>query len=172
MSAWTSELLAASHDLSAFDCGQQSLDEWLRSTALRAQDAHVTRTYVWTGRDDPTVVAYYSVAPTQLMRSDLSRGQTGGFTVVPAYLLARLALDKSLQGQGLGSELLIDALEVIVTASRHSGGRLIVVDAIDGAAVAFYRRHDFEPIKNDDQRLVMKVATAHQALNITPTDAR
>lgn len=128
---------------------------------------------MWTA-GDARVVAYYSIAPTQIVRGDLSRGQTGGFTVVPAYLLARLALDKSLQGQGLGSQLLIDALEVIVKASRRSGGRLIVVDAIDDAAVAFYRRHDFEPVKNDDRRLVMKIATARQALgtvsmSVTPS---
>lgn len=165
MSQWTSEPLSSGHDLTSFACGQQSLDEWLRSTALRAQAADVARTYVWTA-GDARVIAYYSIAPTQIVRGDVSRRQTGGFTVVPAYLLARLALDRSLQGRGLGSQLLIDALEVIVEASRHSGGRLVVVDAIDDAAAAFYRRYDFEPVKNDDHRLVMTVATARRALGM------
>lgn len=165
MTEWISEPLSTEHDLSSFDCGQPSLDEWLRSTALRAQTANVTRTYVWTG-DGRKVVAYYSVAPTQVSREELSGSVAGGFSVVPAYLLARLALDRSLQGQGLGAELLVDALGVIVEASGLGGGRLIVVDAIDDGAAAFYRRHDFRPVKGDDKRLVMKVSTARQALDL------
>jgi GNAT superfamily N-acetyltransferase len=88
----------------------------------------------------------------------------GGVEVVPAYLLARLALDQSLHGQGLGSELLIDALQVIVAAAETAAGRLILVDAIDDAAHAFYRHHDFVPIAGG-RRLAMKVATARAAIN-------
>lgn len=82
----------------------------------------------------------------------------------PAYLLARLALDGSLCGQGLGGQLLRDALEVIVAAANHAAGRLIVVDAIDDAAAAFYRHYGFQPVTGDPRRLVMKVATARNAL--------
>jgi len=82
---------------------------------------------------------------------------------VPGYLLARLALDVSLHGQGLGSELLIDALQVTVAAGDRAGGRLIVVDAIDQEAHDFYRHHGFVPIAGA-RRLAMKVATARGAL--------
>lgn len=78
-------------------------------------------------------------------------------------LLARLALDESRHGHGLGSELLIDALQVIVGASEAVGGRLIVVDAIDQAAHDFHRHHDFVPMAGE-RRLAMKVATARAAI--------
>jgi predicted N-acetyltransferase YhbS len=91
---------------------------------------------------------------------------------VPAYLLARLALDLSLQGQGLGGELLVDALGRIVAAADVAGGRLIVVDAIDEAAAAFYARHDFRSVRGaaasvSPRRMAMKIATARSALGVS-----
>lgn len=164
MTVWTSAALTTAHDLARFDCGNDVLNDWLKNQAARSQQANTARTYVWTAVSDPVVLAYYSIAPTQIVRAELSSGQAGGYSVVPAYLLARLALDRSLQGQGLGAELLVDALQMIVNAASVGGGRLIVVDAIDDVAAKFYRYHDFQPVKGNPHRLVMKISTARQAL--------
>lgn len=85
---------------------------------------------------------------------------------IPAILLAKLALDQSVQGQGLGSELLIFALRTIVEAVRRAGGRLVIVDAIDDAVRRFYEHHDFQPLPGDDRRLVLKLSTAAKALGL------
>lgn len=164
MSAWISAPLSREHQVEAFGSGQEDLDRWLVDQALRAQSAGTARTTVWIDPVAPTVLAYYSVAPTQVGISELpSRSFAGGYSVVPGYLLARLALDRSLQGQGLGAELLFDALTRITDAASRAGGRLIVVDAIDDDADRFYRHHDFQPI-DGSRRLVMKIATAQAAL--------
>lgn len=163
MSEWISELLRPEHVTTDFRCGHPSLDDWLRLYALRAQRSGTARTYVWTRPDDVVVTAYYAITPTQVQRQGVPRSMSGGVHVVPGYLLARLALDESLHGRGLGSELLLDALQVIVTAARTAAGRLIVVDAIDEAAFDFYRHHDFLPIAGE-RRLAMKVATARAAV--------
>lgn len=114
--------------------------------------------------ENRVVVAYHAIAPTQLARCDLpSRSLSAGCSQVPGYLIARLAFDRSLQGEGLGTELLLDALERIVGAAAIAGGRLIAVDAIDERARAFYAHHDFRPVEGSS-RLVMKVATARSAL--------
>jgi GNAT superfamily N-acetyltransferase len=155
------------HDVGAFRCGKPPLDAWLSGQALRAQESRTARTYVWTRAGSPAALAYYSIAPTQIARTEITRSPAGGYTVIPGYLLARLALDERLHGQGLGSELLADALERIVEAARTGGGRLIVVDAIDDAAHAFYRRHDFVAIAGS-MRLYLKVATAEAALGNRP----
>jgi ribosomal protein S18 acetylase RimI-like enzyme len=81
-------------------------------------------------------------------------------------LLAKLALDRSVQGQGLGSELLVVALETIVEAARRVGGKVMVVDAIDEAAAAFYERHDFVATPSDPHRLVRKLSTIAKALDL------
>ncbi|WP_144022808.1 hypothetical protein [Asanoa hainanensis] len=133
--------------------------------ARRAQSAGTSRTYVWTREHSDEVVAYYSVAPTQVERAGLTAGQAGGFSVVPAYLLTRFALDRSLQGQQLSDDLLLDAMELITKAASAAGGRLIVVDAINSRVAEYYQRRGFQPIKGDPLRLVMKVETAKRALS-------
>lgn len=141
-----------------------TLDAWLRDHALRSDAAGIARTVVWTGSDDLTVVGYHAVAPTQVTRVDIpGRSLTAGYTTIPGYLIARLALDGSVHKQGLGTELLYDALRRIVAAADRAGGRLILVDAIDEQARAFYRHHDFQEIVGS-ARLVIKVSAAVAAI--------
>jgi len=164
VSVWTSEALDVRHDLAHLDCAREELDRWLLREALRAQASRSAHTTVWTRPADPVAVAFYSLAPTQFARDDLpSRSLAGGYSVVPGYLVARLALTRSLHGQGLGTQLLLDALERVVGAAANAGGRLIAVDALDEDAHRFYAHHDFQPIQGS-RRLVMKVATARAAL--------
>jgi GNAT superfamily N-acetyltransferase len=168
VSGYLSQVLGETHHLDAFTCGKGSLDEWLRNQALRAQGAGTARTYVWTRPDSRDVSAYFSIAPTQIVRSEAPRPLTGGYSVIPAYLLARLVLDRALHGRGLGGDLLLDALARIVDAAAVGGGRLIVVDAMDEQAAAFYRRHDFVRV-GGSSRLYLKVATARSVL-VRPSD--
>lgn len=151
------------HDLTTFNCGNTDLDEWLRRHASTAT-GQGTRTYVLVDGDGP-VVGYFAIAPHLLARDDapkrLARGAPGQ---IPAILLAKLALDASVHGQGLGSELLVFALDVVVTAARRAGGRVVVVDAIDDDACAFYEHHDFDLLPGKAQRLVMKLSSAAKAL--------
>jgi GNAT superfamily N-acetyltransferase len=165
VSDWTSQPLGEHHDLAQLDCGRDQLDRWLLNEAQRAQAAGTAHTTVWTGPDDPVVVAFYAIAPTQFMRTDLpSRSLSAGYSAIPGYLIARLALSQALHGQGLGTQLLLDALERIAAAATNAGGRLIAVDALDDAAYRFYRHHDFQPIQGS-RRLVMKISTARAALD-------
>jgi GNAT superfamily N-acetyltransferase len=162
VSEYLSAPLGPDHEVGAFRCSKPSLDDWLRGQARRAQDAGTARTFVWTTPGSLEVVAYYSIAPTQVTKAEVARSLTGGYSTIPGYLLARLALHTNLHGQGLGAELLVDALGRIVEAARAGGGRLIVVDALDEQATAFYRRHDFTPVAGT-MRLYLKVATARAA---------
>jgi GNAT superfamily N-acetyltransferase len=165
---YRSRSLGAHHDIETFDCRVEALNSWLCTAARRAQKADTARTYVWTTAEDPArVVAYFSIAPTMVAREELSQSQAGGYSFpIPAYLLARLALDQSLHGKGLGGELLVDAVGRMVGAAEAYGGRLIVVDAIDENAATFYRRHDFVPVKGNPHRLVLKIATARKAMGV------
>jgi len=79
------------------------------------------------------------------------------------YLLARLALDQSLQGQGLGGVLLADALERIVVATQTVAARIVVVDALHERAATFYENYGFKRIPGT-LRLVQKVSDVAAAL--------
>lgn len=165
--------LAHDHVIDGFDCGKPSLNDWLKESARRAVDAGMARVYVWTQRGERTVRAYFAICPTEVVRTEdgLTRKMSGGFTRIPGYLIARLALDGSLHGSGYGEQLLLDAIGRVVAASEIGAGRLIVVDALDEDARAFYLRYDFEPVKNRERRLVMTVATASKALGTAgPTE--
>ena len=71
----------------------------------------------------------------------------GGCSRIPGYLIARMAIDTSLRGQGYGEQLLLDASGKAVAASDISGGRLIVVDAIDDEAQSFYAHYHFVAVR-------------------------
>lgn len=159
--AFQSTRLLPGHDVSSFDCGAPALNQWLRSEANRAQQQGTARTTVWI---DPNglVAAFYSVCPTSVQRTGLPRSASGGNTVLPAYLLARLALDKQLQGRHLGAQLLVDALEQLDQATTRFGGRLVVVDAIDDRAASFYENFGFHLISGSN-RLYLTAASLHSA---------
>ncbi|MBN6034980.1 GNAT family N-acetyltransferase [Amycolatopsis sp. 195334CR] len=162
---YQSQFLAEHHDSGEFDCKVTDLNRWLANEAWRAQRADTARTNVWTEPESDKIRAYYSITPTMVARADLSGGQASGYTsAIPGYLLAKLALDQTLHGQGLGGELLFDAISRIIGASEAYGGRLIVVDAIDDNAAAFYSRFGFVPVKQTEDRLVMKISSARAAL--------
>lgn len=141
--ALVSEPLADRHELGAFDCGRTELTLWLKDSSRHAQANRTARTFVW-HRGDEQVVGYYSLAAHLVRREDLpSRVGRGSPEHIPAVLLARLALDRGLQGQHLAGELLLDAMTRTLTAGGVVGVRLMVVDAIDEGAAGFYLRHDF-----------------------------
>ena len=84
----------------------------------------------------------------------------------PGFLLARLALSEDLHGQGRGGELLAGAVKMTLAAIRLGGGRVIVVDAIDDRAAAFYEHFGFRAIPANPNRVVMKASTAAASLSI------
>lgn len=124
------------------------------------------RTRVWVDARQ-AVVAYFSLAPHLVTRTDVDRRQAHGSPrEIPSILLAKLALDRSRQGRGEGGVLLVDALTVALEGMRDLGGRLIVVDAIDDKAVEFYRRHGFIPCPGRPDRLVLKASDAAVSLGL------
>ena len=158
------EAFADDHDPSAFDSGQPRLDDWLRNAARGSDGRNLTRTYVW-HRHDRIVVAYYILMPFIIERDTLARRQGRGLPDrLPGYLLARLALDRQLHKQRLGSQLLASALERAGIASRDIGGRSVIVDAIDEAAHAFYRHHGFDPVPGTTDRLILATKSLHRYL--------
>lgn len=150
------ELLDADrHDCASFDSGVPVLDEWLKRTAPVAAAAGTAATWVLT--DDGVVVGYYALAMGSVEhRAAPSRLRRGQPDPVPVLLLARLALDRSHHGTGLGADLLLDAATRAIAGARHYGARALIFDAIDTRAAAFYRHHGFLPL--EAQRLYRRIS--------------
>ena len=165
--------LNTGHDLTQFECGEPALDEWLHNRARRDASAGVCRVKVWTPRDDlDRVVAFYTIAATQCVRDDgLTRRLHAGYSTVPAFLLGRLAVDIHWQGSGIGTDVLGDALVLMVEAARVGGARLIVVDPISAEVASWYRNLGFQragarsgPEPARPNRLYMTVQDAEAAI--------
>lgn len=137
------ERLAANHELSQLDSGNEELDGWLRRHALAAQHMDSARTFV-VARDEE-VLGYFSLTMGSVLRQDAPPKLVRGLPAYPVgmVLLARLAVDRREQGKGLGAMLLAEALRKAVVAGEAAAARLVVVDAVDEDAARFYERHGF-----------------------------
>lgn len=159
MASFVAEALNQGHRLTAFDCGKPELNRWLHDSAHHAESHRTSRTFVWHA-GDRVVVACYSLAAHLLERDTLpKRLGRGAPAQIPAVLLARLAVDKTLHGKRLGGRLLTEALFRAVLAGRQVGVRFVVVVAIDEQAAGFYRAHGFTPLPDDGHRLVRKASS-------------
>jgi GNAT superfamily N-acetyltransferase len=150
------EPIGKSHNAKPFDCGTHpSLNEWLQRYALQNQASDSARTYVV--HRESQVVGYYSIAAGSIAYESSAVRATHGLArhPIPVALLARLAVDRSMQRRRLGEALLKDALLRVEKAADILGIRAILVHAIDEHARAFYERYDFEPCPDDRLHLML-----------------
>ncbi len=131
------EILTDAHELSDFSCDEANLDEWVRRRARANQVSVLSRTFVvCVGK---RVVAFYALASSVIASIEA----TGQFrrnmpNPVPVVVLARLAIDRNYQGQGLGRALFQDATKRIICASEVIGICGLIVHAISESAKSFY----------------------------------
>jgi GNAT superfamily N-acetyltransferase len=146
-------LLEAKHDRSHFDCGVAALNTYLKQYALQNQKKGIVRNYV-TCRGN-LIVGYYSLAFGSAAQADAPPVLTKGIGkyAVPVMILARLAVDLSEKGQGLGRALLKDALLRTLQAAEIAGFKAILVQAKDDDAAQLYSKHGFIPAPGDARLL-------------------
>lgn len=159
------EGLGAHHDVSTFESGNEVLDGWLRRHALAAQRMDSARTFVATrsGR----VIGYFSLTMGSVLRAEAPAKLVRGMPAYPigVVLLARLAVDQSQQGKGIGATLLAEALRKAVAAGEVAAARLIVVDAVDDDAATFYQRHGFVPVPENPRRFYRRMKDIRASLD-------
>ena len=159
-------LLTDSHRTASFDCGRQSLNDFLIRRALENQKGGKSRTYV--ALRDGAVVAFYSLAPASVSYADvtdrIARGQ--GSQEIPVILLARLAVSLTEQGRGLGRYMLLDALRRSIEGADVIGGRAVLVHVEDERARSFHLHHGFEPSPTDELHLLLLMKDLRRTLMI------
>lgn len=151
--------LCESHDLTQFDCGVASLNEWLVEYAFRNQTNGYTRTFVVCPSRSSHVVGYYALASGMIVRDEVPRRliPKPAPREIPIALLARLAVDRRYQGQGVARCLLRSALITAASASETVAFRAVVVDALNDKAAAFYARFGFQPTRMDRLKLMLPI---------------
>lgn len=161
------EPLEPQHRVDRFDCGREQLDRWLRAYAGQGQRRDTARTFVVCRADDSEVVAYYTLVASEVEHDgatgSVQRGASKHFPI-PVCLIARLAVDRSEQGIGLGRSLLLDALRRTDRASRAVAMRAVLVHALDDEAAAFYARFGFKPVTTDPLMLMVPLNAVRRTL--------
>ena len=166
---WDIQRLDRSHDKTSFDCGNPQLNEWLKRFAGQYERRDLSRTYVALQPGELRILGYYSISNHQVNYEALPEDQAKGLPRIdiPVVLLGRLAVDKSVQGQGLGEHLFIDALRRATYISRHIGIRAVEVDALDEGARRFYLRYGFVSLTDDQHHLFLPMQVVRK-LNLPP----
>jgi predicted GNAT family N-acyltransferase len=161
------EPLAPRHRVDRFECGREQLDRWLRAFAGQGQRRDTARTFVVCRQGKTDVVGYYTLVASQVEQGEATsdvQNETSKRFPIPVCLIARLAVDRSEQGVGLGRSLLLDALQRTEQASRSVAMRAVLVHALDEEAAAFYARFGFKPTSAEPQTLMVPLEAVRRTV--------
>lgn len=157
------EKLSANHDLSQFQCGETTLDDWLRRRALRNEESGASRTYVVC--EENRVVGYYALGVGAVAHVEApGRIRRNMPDPIPVMIIGRLAVDQTAQGQAIGPALLRDAVLRTLQAAEIAGIRAILVHAISERAKHFYEKWGFVTSPLDPMTLMISIAEAKKAI--------
>ncbi len=156
--------LTVEHDLSAFDCGEPALNDWLRHRALK-NESRFSRTYVVC--EGNRVVAYFCISAGAVERSAApGRVRRNAPDTIPVSVIGRLAVSRDHAGKGLGADILSDALRRIANASQSIGIGAVLVHAKDDAAKRFYMKcAEFIEYPADSRTLFLPIETVVAAFS-------
>jgi GNAT superfamily N-acetyltransferase len=154
------QALTGSHNRAKFNCGNPTLNEWLRGIASQHQQIGLSKTFVAVLDEDPTtILGYYALTVCEVRTAELPKAASKRLPrIAPGIKLARLAIDLSMQGQGLGKLHLLNAIERSNTVSAEVGVHALFVDAINGDAAAFYRKYGFIPFPDQPLQLFLSLS--------------
>ena len=173
MTGWHEEPINKKHDREGFDCGEDALNDFLRRYARKSHELGGTKTFLAIDdADNKTVLGFYSLSPAsveyartpEIVRRGLARHE------VPGFRLARLAVDRRVQGQGLGGQLLLAAGRRCLLASAEVGGVVLVIDAKNDRVARWYASYGAVPLLDAPLSLLLPLVTIEATLRAAAKD--
>lgn len=150
--------LDKAHDRKSFDCGNDGLNRYLREQARQDADKRVAAPFALTQPGSLKVLGFCtlssSIIPVDELPPDLMK-RLPRYGQLQVALLGRLAVDRSVGGQGVGEFLLADALRRSLEAAQQITAMTVIVEAKDERAESFYRHFDFRPFQQTPLRLFL-----------------
>jgi GNAT superfamily N-acetyltransferase len=165
--AWHEESISKQHDRESFDCADEALNEYLRRYARKSHERGGAKTFLAIDdADDKTILGFCSLSPAsvdyartpEMVRRGLARHE------VPGFRLARLAVDRTMQGHGLGGQLLLAAGRRCLLAAAEVGGVVLVIDAKNERVARWYAGFGAVPLLDAPRTLLLPLATIEAAL--------
>jgi len=159
------ETLSRNHDRSRFDCGSEELNHYLRKIARQHLNKGMSRTFVLIDDNMPTeILGFFTLASCEIFVEKLPRKYAKKYpSKAPAAKLARLAVVKKRQRQGLGTHMMVNAIERVIRVSENLGIIGFFVDAKNNEAKAYYEQFGFIPLPDNPLELFLPLTTLRQA---------
>ena len=158
---WIFSPLDNSFNRSTFDCGKPQLNEYLKKYAWQNQKRRYSITFVATVENSKEIAGYYCTSASSIEFDNIPDSLNKKLPKYPApvMLIGQLAIDKKMQGKGLGQLLLMHALSRAVCISSEIGIFAVRVDAMDQQAKDFYLKYGFIPLKDAEFSLILPIKT-------------
>lgn len=164
---WHEEPIAKRHDRSSFDCGVPELNNFLRHHARKSHEKGGAKTFLAIAdADNKTFMGFYSLCPASLAFERTPEAVRRGLAKydVPAFRLARLAVSRQFQGQGLGGQLILSAGRRCLIAATEVGGVALLIDAKDESVARWYSTFGAMPLIDEPLKLIIPLSTIEDAL--------
>ena len=163
---WHEEPIGKQHDRGAFDCGDKALNQFLKRHARQSHEKGGAKTYLAVSENNEKVLGYYSLSPAsityerapEVIKRGLARHD------VPVFRLGRLAIDLSVQSQGLGGQLLLAAGRRCLLVAAQVGGVALLIDAKNERVAEWYANYGAVPLLDAHLSLLLPFKTIHVAL--------
>lgn len=164
---WQEESIAKKHDRTSFDCGEPELNEFLKKHARQSHERGAAKTFLAVDKaDGKKILGFYSLCPAalesarapEIVRKGLGRHD------VPVFRLARLAVSLTVQGMGLGGELILAAGRRCLLAAAEVGGVALLIDAKNERVAKWYSSYGAIPLADTPHCLLLPLATVQDAL--------
>jgi len=165
--AWHEEPISKKQNREAFDCGEPALNEFLQRHARRSHDLGGAKTFLAiSDADQKTILGFYSLSPASVEYARTPEVVKRGLARydVRVFRLARLAVEKKMQGQGLGGKLLLAAGRRCLLAAAEVGGVALLIDAKNERVAGWYASYGALPLLDAPLSLLLPLATIQAAL--------
>ena len=163
---WHEEPIGKHHDRGAFDCGDEALNQFLHHHARQSHEKGGAKTYLAVSDSNEKVLGYYSLSPASIAYERAPEVIKRGLAryVVPVFRLGRLAVDLSVQSQGLGGQLLLAAGRRCLLVAAQAGGVALLIDAKNERVAKWYASYGAVPLLDAHLSLLLPFKTIHTAL--------
>ncbi len=134
------------HNFTEFDCGIPELNHYLARFATQDRRRNLSQVYVLIDTGKPAhVLGYYTLSAAHIEINQLSERERRRLPLypVPCFRMGRFAIQRDVQGEGLGKHLLGCAVNRCLKARREVAAYALVVDAKDAKAKSFYEHFGF-----------------------------
>jgi GNAT superfamily N-acetyltransferase len=163
---WEEAPLAKHHERASFDCGDAALNLYLQRYARQNHESGGAKCFVASPTDMKSrILGFYTLSPASIEYSRTPALAKKGLARydVPVFRLGRLAVDKNVQGRGLGTGLILRAAARCIRVAEEAGGVALLIDAKDDRAARWYEAHGALPLLDAPLSLVLPFAVATDA---------